>query len=220
MNKRALAFGLGASLLLAAGAANAGTCSGEIEQLSQSLGVPSDSPNANAGGGANTGVQQPSPTASADTSAATGTSGDATVTMDSDVTANAADPTGKSGIQQPDPGAEAAANADAAAQATSNGTTIAPDANESVEAKTGVQQPDGGGSDTLAQSDSSNAGSSATLPSPTVTETSRVGEMNTSAGGRASALVALEKARSYDQMGQEEACMAEIGIAKQQLGIQ
>jgi hypothetical protein len=44
--------------------------------------------------------------------------------------------------------------------------------------------------------------------------------MTTSAGGRAEALASLERAKSYDQAGQEEACMTEVDAAKQHLGIQ
>src|SRR5262245_50742521 len=107
MNKKTLLLGVGASLLLAAGAANAGTCTTEIDQLSQTLGVPSDSPNATTGA-TDPGVQQPDPTAPIDLSAGASNS----TTMEP--TANAADPSGKSGVQQPDPGAEAEANAGAA----------------------------------------------------------------------------------------------------------
>jgi len=52
------------------------------------------------------------------------------------------------------------------------------------------------------------------IPRSTVTGTSRAGEITTSA------LVALERARNFDKVGQEEACMTEIGNAKQQLGVQ
>lgn len=181
MNKTAFAIGLGASLLFAAGAANAGTCTAEIDQLQQSLGMDSSSSTSTQ---AQTGVQQPSPIGAPIDLSTGAPSTDATTDTTTGATANAADPSGKSGVQQPDPGVEADANASAAAQA-----------------QTGVQS------------------GSSTMPAPTVAETSRSGQLNVDVNTRTQALVSIEKARSLDQAGEEDACMAEIGNAKQLLGI-
>ena len=174
MNKTALAIGLGTSLLFTAGAANAGTCTTVIQQLQQSLGMDTSSSTSTQ---AQAGVQQPSPIGAPIDLSTGQPSTDATAST----TANAADPSGKSGVQQPDPGAEADANASAAAQAPATSTT---------------------------------------MPAPTVTETSRSGQVNVDVNTRTQALVSIEKARSLDQAGEEDACMNEIGNAKQLLGIQ
>ncbi len=188
--KAALAFGIGASLMLAAGTASAaGTCGTEVAALQQQLGLEQG---ANATTGASDpGVQQPSPSASAETGTST------TTTMDSDATsannsgANATIGASEPGVQQPQPEANAA---------------------------------NGGGSDTLAQDNANSgaSGSSDTMSSGsgTVTETSRVGEMNTAAGGHAEAITALKKAQIHADAGNEEACMTELNAAKTALGIQ
>jgi len=137
MNKTALMFGVGASLILAAGTASAaGSCGAEVAALQQKLGME-DSANATIG---------------------------------------ATDP--------------------------------------------GVQQPQSGGSETLADSSSSSSSSTTTMPSGTVEETSRVGDLNTAAGGRAEAITALKKAQMAADAGDENACMTELGTAKAALGVQ
>jgi hypothetical protein len=136
MNKTALAFGIGASLILAAGTASAaGSCGAEVAELQQKLGMEE---------GAN-------------------------------ATIGATDP--------------------------------------------GVQQPQSGGSETLAEGSSSSS-SSTTMPSGTVEETSRVGDLNTAAGGRAEAITALKKAQLAADAGDENACMTELGTAKAALGVE
>src|SRR5690349_24661740 len=65
-HKAALPFGIGASLLLAAGAANAaGTCATEVQALQQQLGA-TESPNATIGT-TSPGTQQPAPQANSTT---------------------------------------------------------------------------------------------------------------------------------------------------------
>lgn len=59
-----------------------------------------------------------------------------------------------------------------------------------------------------------------TPPAPSVTETSRAGEMTTSAGGHAAALASLAKAKNLAASGQEEACMTEVTAAKTALGLE
>lgn len=200
MNKTALLFGVGASLILAAGAANAaGSCGAEVADLQQKLGIQ-DSANATTGP-ADPGVQQPSPSAPVDTSTSTTTSPtDDQIATDNDANATigATDP----GVQQPMPEANATTG-------TSTTTTTDP----------GVQQPQSGGSETLADSSSSSS-SSTTMPSGTVTETSRVGDLNTEAGGRAEAITALKKAQMAADAGDEDACMTELGTAKAALGVE
>ena len=132
MNKTALAFGIGASLILAAGTASAaGSCGAEVAALQQKIGLEQ---------GAN-------------------------------ATIGATDP----GVQQPAPEANAEANA-------TTGTT--------------------------------------TMPSGTVEETSRVGDLNTAAGGHAEAITALKKAQLAADAGDESTCMTELGTAKATLGIE
>jgi hypothetical protein len=182
MNKTALAFGIGASLILAAGTASAaGSCGAEVAELQQKLGMEEG---ANATIGAtDPGVQQPSPSASVDTgTGATTAPGDdqiADADNDANATIGAADP----GVQQPqvtDPTADSADSTTADSSAT--GTT--------------------------------------TMPSGDVTETSRVGDMNTAAGGRAEAITALKKAQLAADAGDEDACMTELGTAKAALGVE
>ena len=217
MNKRALAFGIGASLILAAGTANAGTCTTEIQALQSQLGS-SDSANATTGP-SDPGVQQPSPGANATgTGITTDTNSSASASTDNN--ANATIGANGAGVQQPSPTANATTGASTGTAMDSDTTTA--DANSGANATIGatdpgVQQPDGGGAQ--ASADANSSGSSDLIP-PTVAETSRAGEMSTSAGGRTSALVAIAKARQLDQAGQEEACMSEVNTAKQQLGIQ
>jgi hypothetical protein len=120
MNKTALLFGVGASLILAAGPANAaGTCGAEVAELQQKLGAEE---------GANAticatdpGVQQPDPSASVDTSTSTTTGDDQIADADNEANATigATDP----GVQQPDPGA----SADTSTTTTTDGSTTTAD---------------------------------------------------------------------------------------------
>lgn len=191
MNKTALLFGVGASLILAAGTASAaGSCGAEVAALQQKLGME-DSANATIGA-TDPGVQQPSPSASVDSSTgATASPADdqiADTGDDANATIGAADP----GVQQP-----------------------APEAN----ATTGTSTITDGSSTTTADSSSSSS-SSSTMPSGTVEETSRVGDLNTSAGGHAEAITALKKAQLAADAGDENACMTELGTAKAALGVE
>ena len=81
--KTALAFGIGASLILAAGTASA-DCATEVQALQQQLGM-TDTTNATIGA-SDPGVQQPDPGASTDMSATDSTTTD-TTTGGSSVTA-------------------------------------------------------------------------------------------------------------------------------------
>jgi hypothetical protein len=176
MNKTALLFGVGASLILAAGAANAaGSCGAEVADLQQQLGAQ-------------------------DTASTTTGPTDDQIATDND--ANATIGTTDPGVQQPMPEANAT---------TGTSTTTTTDL--------GVQQPQSGDSDTLADSSSSSS-SSTTMPSGTVTETSRVGDLNTAAGGRAEAITALKKAQMAADAGDEDACMTELSTAKAALGVE
>jgi len=140
MNKTALAFGIGASLILAAGTASAaGSCGAQVAELQQKIGLEQ---------GAN-------------------------------ATIGATDP----GVQQPAAEPNAGANAEASAEA--NATT-----------------------------------GTSTMPSGTVEETSRVGDLNTAAGGHAEAITALKKAQLAADAGDESTCMTELGTAKATLGIE
>ena len=148
MNKTALAFGIGASLILAAGTASAaGSCGAQVAELQQKIGLEQG---ANATIGAtDPGVQQPAPEANATTGTSTTTDGSSTVTADS------------------------------------------------------------------------SSSSTATMPSSgTVEETSRVGDLNTAAGGHTEAITALKKAQLAADAGDENACMTELGTAKAALGVE
>lgn len=114
MNKTALAFGIGASLILAAGTASAaGSCGAQVAELQQKIGLEQG---ANASIGAtDPGVQQPSPTASADSSTSTTSDQVANTDNSANATIGATDP----GVQQPAPEANAEANA-------ATGTTTMP----------------------------------------------------------------------------------------------
>lgn len=226
MNKTALAFGIGAGLLLAAGTASAaGNCTMEIDALQQNLGMD-ESANARTGP-TDTGVQQPSPSASTDMSSSGGSTstsmsnGSSVATNNGSTGANATIGATDPGAQQPSP----AANATTGTGMTTDTGSVA--TNSGAGAATGTTTDDGG-SDTMA-SNSGGSGSSGTMSSgssgtstlsPTITETSRSGEMNTiTPSARSSALAALEKAKLYAKSGEENACMTEVGNAKQQLGI-
>jgi hypothetical protein len=221
MNKSALLFGVGASLILAAGTASAaGSCGAEVADLQQKLGLQ-DSANATVGA-TDPGVQQPSPSASVDTSTSTTTTPTddqiANTDNDANATIGATDP----GVQQPAP--EANASTGTSTTTTTDGSTTTADntgANATIgPTDPGVQQPQSGGSETLADSSSSSSSSTTTMPSGTVEETSRVGDMSTSAGGRVEAITALKKAQMAADAGDENACMTELGTAKAALGVE
>jgi hypothetical protein len=177
-------------------------------------------------GATDPGVQQPSPSASVDTgTGATTAPGDdqiADADNDANATIGAADP----GVQQPAP--EANATTGTSTTTTTDGSTTTADdsgANATIgAADPGVQQPqdmdptaDSADSTTA---DSSSATGTTTMPSGDVTETSRVGDMNTAAGGRAEAITALKKAQLAADAGDEDACMTELGTAKAALGVE
>jgi hypothetical protein len=245
MSKRAaLAFGLGASLILAAGAANAaGNCSMEIDALQQQLGVDQGA-NARTGP-SDTGTQQPSPSASADTGASGSSTGATTMESDSSTSANNSATTtdnnanatigaNGAGVQQPAPEANATTGTESSTTTgtdTSNGSSVASSngntgANATIGATDpGVQQPGGSAtsadnSGTGSSSDTMTNGSSTMPSSGTVTETSRTGTLNVEPSARSSAMASLEKAKLYAKSGEEEACMSEVNSAKQQLGVQ
>lgn len=206
MNKTALAFGIGASLLLAAGTASAaGTCTMEIDALQQKLGM-AEGANARTGP-TDTGTQQPRPGASTDMSSSGGSStstdmsnGSGVATNNENTGANATIGATNPGVQQPSPSANATTGTttDTGSMAANSGTT------------TGTMT---GGSGTMS--------SGTSTMTPTITETSRSGQLsNMTPSARSSALAALEKAKLYAKSGEEKACMTEVGNAKQQLGIQ
>lgn len=253
MNKTALLFGVGASLILAAGAANAaGSCGAEVAELQQKIGMEEG---ANATIGAtDPGVQQPSPSASVDTSTSTTATPTDDQVADADNDANATIGATDPGVQQPAPEADASADASTGTSTTTTtdggSTTTTTDGGstmtttdgsstttaDSTGANTtigptdpGVQQPqdmdptaDSSDSSTTTTTDSSSttADSSTAMPSGTVEETSRVGDMDTAAGGRAEAITALKKAQLAADAGDEDACMTELGTAKAALGVE
>jgi len=221
MNKTALIFGVGASLIMAAGTASAaGSCGAQVAELQQKLGLEEG---ANATIGAtDPGVQQPSPSASADSSSTTVTPTDDQV-AESNSGANATIGTTDPGVQQPAPEANATTGTSTTTTTDGSSTTTADNtgANATIgPTDPGVQQPQSGGSETLAEGSSSSSSTTTTMPSGTVEETSRVGDMSTSAGGRAEAITALKKAQMHADAGEEDACMTELGTAKTALGVE
>jgi hypothetical protein len=187
MNRTAVAFGIGASLILAAGTANAaGSCGAEVAELQQKLGMEQG---ANATIGAtDPGVQQPASEANAATGTSTTTTNGSSTTTADNTGANAT-------IGPTDPGVQQPQNTDATADSS-------------------------GSSATTTESSSATADSTTTMPSGDVTETSRVGDMNTSAGGHAKAITALKKAQLAADAGDEATCMTELGTAKAAMGVQ
>ena len=228
MNKTALAFGIGASLILAAGSASAaGSCGAEVAALQQQLGHQ-DTANATIGA-TDPAVQQPSPTASADTSTTTAPTSDQVAESNSgaNATIGATDP----GVQQPAPEANATTGTSTTTTTDGSSTTTADNtgANATIgPTDPGVQQPQNtdatadssGSSTTTTGSDTTTADSSAAMPSGDVTETSRVGDLNTAAGGHAEAITALKKAQLAADAGDEATCMTELGTAKAAMGVQ
>jgi hypothetical protein len=235
MNRTALAFGIGASLILAAGTANAaGSCGAEVAELQQKIGMEQG---ANATIGAtDPGVQQPSPTASADTSTSTTTSPTSDQVANTDNSANATIGAADPGVQQPAPEANATTGTSTTTDTTTDGSSTTTADNTGANATIGptdpgVQQPqntdataDSSGSSTTTtittEPSSTTADSTTTMPSGDVTETSRVGDMNTSAGGHAEAITALKKAQLAADAGDEATCMTELGTAKAAMGVQ
>ena len=228
MNRTALAFGIGASLIFAAGSASAaGSCGAEVAALQQQLGHQ-DSANATIGA-TDPGVQQPSPTASADTSTTTSPTSDQVAESNSgaNATIGATDP----GVQQPAPEANATTGTSTTTTTDGSSTTTADNtgANATIGATDpGVQQPQNtdatadssGSSTTTSDSDTTTADSSTAMPSGDVTETSRVGDLNTAAGGHAAAITALKRAQLAADAGDEATCMTELGTAKAAMGVQ
>ena len=220
MNKTALLFGVGASLILAAGTASAaGSCGAEVAALQQKLGME-DSANATIGA-TDPGVQQPAPSASVDTSTSTTTSPTSDQIANTDNSANATIGAADPGVQQPAPEANASADTSTTTTTTTDGTSTTTADNTGANATIGatdpgVQQPQ----NTDPVADSSSSSSSTAMPSGDVTETSRVGDLNTAAGGHAEAITALKKAQLAADAGDEDACMTELGTAKAALGVQ
>lgn len=208
--KTALAFGIGASLILAAGTASA-NCATEVQALQQQLNT-ADSPNARTGPG-ETGVQQPDPGASVDMSESTTTSPTTSPT---------------------DPGAstDMSAAGDTTTDDTITGTTTYPSDDSTVAAQEregnnatigptdpGVQQPQNEDMDVSQRSpDDSTTMPSGTVGTGTIAETTRSGELAEPADSRSIAITSLKRAQLYADAGQEEACMSELSTAKQHLG--
>ncbi len=141
MNKTALLFGVGASLILAAGTASAaGSCGAEVAALQQKLGME-DSANATIGA-TDPGVQQPAPSASVDTSTSTTTSPTNDQVANTDNSANATIGAADPGVQQPAPEANADTGTSTTTTTDGSSTTADNSANATIGATDpGVQQP-------------------------------------------------------------------------------
>jgi hypothetical protein len=79
---------------------------------------------------------------------------------------------------------------------------------------------DSSGSSATTSEPSSTTAEGTPMPSGDVTETSRIGDMNTSAGGHAEAITALKKAQLAADTGDEDTCMTELGAANAAMGVQ
>lgn len=206
--KTALAFGIGASLILAAGTASA-DCATEVQALQGQFNT-ADNPNARTGPG-DTGVQQPDPGTSVDMSESTTTS----------------PTTGETQQPYPDTSTDMSATDDTVTGTTpsdggnnwpterkGNNATIGP-------TDPGVQQPQNEDMDVTQRSpDRSTTMPSGTVGTGTIAETTRSGELAEPADSRSIAITSLKRAELYADAGQEEACMVELSTAKQHLGVQ
>ena len=191
MNKSALLLGLGAGLLFAAGTANAGACSAEIEALQKtiaSIGTvasgASDQPNANA----NAAIE-------AEGHTDTGTPG-GTVPAPSEIPVPAA----KTGQ---------AATAGSEPVPAPNGTDAAGGMVAEAEPGTGIA-PGGGAGGVPAET----APQDSVVPQagpPTSATTGAIADPD-------AASQSLARAQLLDQAGDESGCMKEVSQAKSQLG--
>jgi hypothetical protein len=104
-------------------------------------------------------------------------------------------------------------------QDTANATIGATDPRVQQPENTDATADSSGSSTTTTESGTTTADSSTTMPSGDVTETSRVGDLNTAAGGHAEAITALKKAQLVADAG-DATCMTELGTAKAAMGVQ
>jgi hypothetical protein len=203
--KTALAFGIGAGLILAGGTASA-DCLTEVQALQEQLNT-ADRPNARTGP-SDPGVQQPDPSAPIDTS---GISQQQSITTaPTDMSGTGETTTGMN--TDPDDGSSVDIP-----EREGNNATIGP-------SDPGVQQPQNEDMD-VTQRDPSSSTTTTTMPSDTVgagtvTETTRSGQLATPPDSRSVALTSLKRAQLYADAGQEEACMTELNTARQHLGVQ
>jgi len=210
MNKSALLLGLGAGLLFAAGTANAGACSAEIEALQKtiaSIGTvasgASDQPNANA----NAAIE-------AEGHTDTGTPG-GTVPAPSEIPVPAAK-TGQAATAGSEPvpvpnGTDATGGMVAEAEP---GTGIAPGKVEDPKSSDG----------TLAQSGGVQGGAGG-VPAETAPQDSVVPQAGPPTSATTGAIAdpdaasqSLARAQLLDQAGDESGCLKEVSQAKSQLG--
>jgi hypothetical protein len=227
--KTALAFGIGASLILAAGTASA-DCATEVQALQDQFNTAADSPNARTGP-SETGVQQPDPGTSVDMSESTTTSPATSEEVPPHRGANATIGPTNPGVQQPDPGAptDMSATGSTITDTTpdpNDGSSVAIPEREGTNATIGptdpgVQQPQNEDMDVTQRSpDSSTTMPSGTVGTGTITETTRSGELTEPADSRSIAITSLKRAQLYSDAGQEEACMSELSTAKQHMGVE
>jgi hypothetical protein len=202
MNRSALLLGVGAGLLFAAGTANAGACSAEIEALQKTIasigtvaGGATDQPNANAA-------------SQAEGSTDTGTPG-GTVPAPGEIPVPAAK-TGQTAAAGTEP-VPAPNGTDATGGMVADaGSGIAPGKVEDPKSSDG----------TLAQSGGAGGVPAETGPQDSVVP--QAGQPTSAATGAQpdpdAASQSLARAQLLDQAGDEPGCMKEVGQAKSQLG--
>lgn len=197
--KTALVFGIGASLILAAGTASA-DCASEVRSLQQQIGA----------------IDMPESTGTSATGSTTMESGSAT--SGTSETGTADNPTWSSS----DPGEPASPD-----EQVTSGTT------DSSETMTGTSETGSAVNPTWSSNDpgepaehdqqvtsgETSGDITGTTGTGTITETTRTGELGEPADSRSAALASLKKAQLYADAGQEDACMSELSVAKQHMGV-
>ncbi|WP_162917452.1 hypothetical protein [Dongia deserti] len=203
--KTALAFGIGASLMLAAGTASA-NCASEVWDLQQQIGMQSN-------------IQQPDANPATDFARGSSTmspSGDTenygTSTGTPEGTASSNAPIGSTELSAVDQGPDATPATDF----TRGSSTMSPSGDpDGVGTSTGLAAT--GNPAAQVKSDPTVTGRVGT---GTITETTRAGTLSEEPDSRSVALASLRKAEIYANAGQEEACMAELSIAKQHMAVE
>jgi hypothetical protein len=197
MNKSALLLGLGAGLLMAAGTAQAGVCSGEIMALQKKMeNLPTMASTSNA-----------TPEAGVTASDSAGTKAHAV---------GGAAPLPPVDAEVPDPGATLGAppSGDAAGGETAN--AVPSGSGEAAGSPGTIEQPDASGGTLVQGGRAAATGAPVDEGAPADAATAAA----TTGRDPDAAAQALARARAFDQAGDEAACMNAINEAKSKLGQQ
>ncbi|WP_119303747.1 hypothetical protein [Dongia deserti] len=187
--KIALAFGIGASLILAAGAASA-DCATEVNALQQQLGA----------------LDVPATSSDTEMSA---TGGVTTTPSDSKIEPSTDQPDVAETAPTTDDPTVTGTETTTETESTATADTITTTPSDSkIEPST--DQPDIASGTTTVPS--------GTVGTGTVTETTRLGDIP--ADNRSAAIASLKQAQLHADAGNEDACMSELEMAKQHLGVE